>query len=101
MSLVDWVVVVVLVAIFVPHARFAVRYLRRPWYRTWEGRALLASAVAWSLISGGFLVNHWHEVPDWTWALFGAVAAVSGWIKDTLLTMADREHRRRAAAPVE
>lgn len=90
MTAVDWAVVVVLVLIFAPHSTFAVRYgLRRRWFGSWEGVSLLLSALAWSLVSLGFLVDYAHEIPDVLWVGIGAAASASGWVKLYLLETSD------------
>lgn len=54
--------------------------LTRAWWKSWEGRALIASSAGWAALSGGFLID-WYarDLPDWLWlaiAYLGVVAAV-------------------------
>lgn len=56
--------------------------LTRPWWRSWESRAMIASSLGWALLSGGFLWDDYAgEVPDWVWVLIAYLAVVAAALK--------------------
>jgi hypothetical protein len=88
----DALVDVVLVLIFAPSALFAgIYFWTRPWWCTWEGRALLLSSTGWATASGGMLAESWLgvDIHSAAWVVVGACAALSAWMKLALLTLAD------------
>ena len=91
---------VVLVLTFIPSATFATIYTLRPfftevhpWWRTWEGRALVASASGWAWASAGMLLQEWtqHDAPNGVWIVVGISAATSAWMKLGLLVTPRRD----------
>lgn len=82
-----------LVAIFVPSLAFVVAYsITLPWYRSWEGRALMGSATAWTMLTAGFLVQELSpfSLATWAWWVVAALASVAAWLKLALLIHALR-----------
>lgn len=74
---------VALVLLFTLSFAFLSTYgVTRPWWRSWEGRALVTSATGWALISGGFLIDEYAtEVPDLAWVAIAYVAVLSAALK--------------------
>lgn len=75
---------------------FLVLYaLARPWWRSWEGRALVTSATGWALVSGGFLVDdHLSNVPTAAWIVIAYVAVLSATLKVWLVILSRIERDR-------
>jgi hypothetical protein len=56
--------------------------LTRPWWRSWESRALIASSLGWALLSGGFLWDDYAgDIPHWVWVLIAYLAVVAAALK--------------------
>lgn len=66
--------------------------LTRPWWRSWEGRALIASSTGWALVTGGFLIDtHVLNVGEQVWVFVAYVAAVAAALKLWILVQASRD----------
>lgn len=79
---------IILLFILIPSATFVVTYgLVRPWHTSWEGRELMTSATAWTLLAIGFLIQEWSGVVlhHHAWSLVGLIAAAAAWLKLGLL----------------
>ena len=91
---------VALLVVFVCQVLFLVGYgLARPWWKSWEGTALVVSSAGWAIVAGAFLVDwHMEDVPDGLWATAATVAAVAALLKLWILVQSRRprpaKHRR-------
>jgi hypothetical protein len=80
-----------LVLILVPSVAFlCIHGFTRPWWKSWESRAMMTSATGWALVSAGFLVNNHADVPDWAWVAVAGVGAASQWLKLWILVQSRR-----------
>jgi hypothetical protein len=61
----------------------------KPWWETWEGRALVASSSGTTLLLGGLWFGHGtHDVPDGAWLAVASVVLIGGVFKVALLLRA-------------
>lgn len=57
----------------------------RPWWRSWESRAMMTSSAGWALLAAGFLVNAIFDVPDLAWVLVAYVGVAATLLKLVIL----------------
>ena len=71
-------------------AFLAIHGLTRPWWKSWESRAMMTSSAGWALVSGGFLINALVDVPDWAWAFVAWVGVAATALKLKILIQSRR-----------